>query len=63
MGVGEIIALIGAAEEIYKFIAKQKAIAERTGAWTPEQRAQVDARWQEFMSSPAWQTSDEGGNP
>lgn len=62
MGIAEILGLIGAAQKIIDFIARQKRIAEQSGAWTAAERAQVDARWTELTSGHAWQTDEEGGN-
>jgi len=61
MGVAEFLALASIATKLLGFLAEQKKTAERTGAWTPEERAAVNARWEQIVESKAWKTDEEGG--
>lgn len=56
-----IIAAIEGVMKLIEFINKVRSNNAVTAAWTPEQRAQVDARWTDLQASPAWQTDADKG--
>ncbi len=55
MEISVVLAAIQAAMKIIDWVAKMKANAAQTGAWTPAERAKVDAEFAAMQASPAWQ--------
>ena len=61
VGVPLVGAAIDGAQKLLDYLDRQKEIGQRTGKWTPADRAKVDARWSELLASKAWKTDQEGG--
>lgn len=60
-GIPLLGAAIDVAQKLLDFLARQREIAGRTRKWSKEDRAKVDARWEELIASKAWKTDAEGG--
>lgn len=56
-----VVAAIDGVIKLVEFVQKVIANNKITAAWTPAQRAKVDARWTELQNSSAWQTDSEKG--
>jgi hypothetical protein len=51
-----ILGAIDLITRLLDFVKQQKAIAAQTNAWSPADRAAIDAKWTTLQASPAWQT-------